>query len=125
MPENEARAADAEQMFKDLFGDNEAAREAVIASLKPDEQEHARKLALACTGLRKKELNPEDTAFLSERAEAGEAKRTRLGFKKNFKKTFKLFAEVYGVRCPTDFGTSGFQALCDTFALRDRVMHPK
>src|SRR5207237_601068 len=58
--------------------------------------------------------------------EAGEAKRPRfLAFKENFKKTFKLFAEVYGVACPTNFRTSGFQALCGTFASRDRVIHPK
>jgi len=180
----ENTAPDAEQQLKELFGEGEAEREAVIASLRPDEQDYVRsvvnarrdfeslfrelivndlgrasselgenctdqyrrrtairslaaavegiifqlkKLALASSGLTKKELSPEEIALLSEqRVEGGDMKKARLpGFRENFKRSLKLFAEVYHVPCPIDFGTTGFQNVCDTFALRDRVMHPK
>ncbi len=36
-----------------------------------------------------------------------------------------LLAKAYGISCPTDFNQAGFQALCDTYILRNRLMHPK
>src|SRR4051812_15987393 len=167
-------------MLTDLFGQSDQARDAIIATLPPAEQEHVRrvvearrdfetllpqltsdlgrasgqlrenfndqycrrtairslaaavegivfemkKLALASTGLTKRNLDAEEIEFLSEqRVEGGETKKARLpGFSENFKRTFKTFAQVYHVPCPIDFGTDGFRAMCDTFALRDRVM---
>jgi hypothetical protein len=46
-------------------------------------------------------------------------------FQKNIKQTFTLTAKAYGILCPTNFDQDGFQALCDTYTLRNRLMHPK
>jgi hypothetical protein len=46
-------------------------------------------------------------------------------FQRNIKQTFMLVAKAYGISCPTNFGQDGFKALCDTYTLRNRLMHPK
>ena len=42
----------------------------------------------------------------------------------NFKVTFNLFAKTFQVPHQPGFG-KGFECLCETFKLRDRLMHPK
>jgi hypothetical protein len=46
-------------------------------------------------------------------------------FRDNIKQTFKLFGKIYRIPCPTDFGQDGFEALCETYELRHRLIHPK
>ena len=69
----------------------------------------------------------EELFFLTEEitGPATGKKPKLLGFRENIKRTFKLFAAVYRIPCPTDFGHSGFAALCETYELRHRLMHPK
>ena len=47
------------------------------------------------------------------------------GFRDNFKLSFNTFSRVYRATCTTDFGSAGFESLCKTFELRNRLMHPK
>ena len=65
--------------------------------------------------------------FLSEEApESKSGKKPRLpSFRENIKQTFKLFSKTCKISCPTDFGQDGFEALCETYELRHRLMHPK
>jgi hypothetical protein len=94
-----------------------AAVDGIVFSLK--------RLAVATTAVAESNLDADEIEFLTEEsAQAG--KKARLpGFRDNFKRTFKLFAKVYQTPCATDFGQQGFEALCQTFELRHRVMHPK
>ncbi|MGA2242511.1 MAG: hypothetical protein ABSH11_10820 [Verrucomicrobiota bacterium] len=72
-------------------------------------------------------FSDEELFLLNEgKTESKGTKKGRLpGFRDNIKQTFKLFARVNRVPCPTDFGQSGFEALCETYELRHRLMHPK
>jgi hypothetical protein len=47
-----------------------------------------------------------------------------LNFKDNLKVTFKLFYKVHGLCYAPDY-TDGFNALCQTYELRNRLMHTK
>ena len=62
--------------------------------------------------------------FLREQRSSG-GRLPYLRFQDNFKQTLRLFAKAYNVPCNTDFGQNGFEALCQTFELRNRVTHPK
>jgi hypothetical protein len=42
-----------------------------------------------------------------------------------FKESFRLFAKAVGLAFEVDSGTEGFAALCETFEVRHRLMHPK
>jgi hypothetical protein len=72
-------------------------------------------------------FNSKDIAFLRERIEQnGQPAKTKfVKFRDNFKGTFKLMAEACKCACPTDFNDAGFAALCDTYELRHRLVHPK
>jgi hypothetical protein len=71
-------------------------------------------------------MDEDELEFLREQSISAQPKRVRLPpFRDNLKRTFKLFAKVCGVPCPTDFSQRGFEALCETFELRHRVTHPK
>ena len=63
--------------------------------------------------------------FLLTEKQDKQKKLRRLVFRENMIETFKLFAKVNGGCCLTDFDQSGFQSLCKTFDLRNRLMHPK
>ena len=52
------------------------------------------------------------------------ARHSFLPFPQNLKATFSIFAKVHGVSLSTQFD-SGFDALCKTYELRSRLMHPK
>lgn len=85
-----------------------------------------KQLALASARVTGARLDTDKIQFLQERQISPELGKVRLpGFRDNFKRTFKLFAEVHGIPCPTDFGREGFEFLCATFELRHRVTHPK
>ena len=95
-----------------------AAVDGIIFSLK--------QLALASVGLVGTPLDDNEKEFLSEQPSSSKRKKVRfLPFRANFEQTFKLFAKVYRTSCTTDFSDKGFVALCETFELRHRVMHPK
>jgi hypothetical protein len=72
-------------------------------------------------------FNDEEKFFLSEEAPKSKSeKKLKLPpFRDNIKQTFKLFAKIYKIPCPTDFGQDGFEALCETYELRHRLIHPK
>jgi hypothetical protein len=72
-------------------------------------------------------FSKEELFFLSEEAvEPINEKKPKLpSFRENLKKTFKLFAKTYNIPCPTDFNQDGFAALCETYELRHRLVHPK
>jgi hypothetical protein len=96
-----------------------AAVDGIIFSLK--------EMAHSSAELNGLQLSDDDNKFLLER----KAKLRKGGkpkffsFKDNFKQTFKLYAKLPGFPCPTDFSQDGFAALCDTYDLRHRLMHPK
>jgi hypothetical protein len=48
-----------------------------------------------------------------------------LPFPTSLKESFRLFAKATGATIKTDYGVVGFEALCSTFDLRNRLMHPK
>ena len=80
--------------------------------------------ALATGKLAKYNFNEDEHFFLSE-IKTKKTKRKFPAFDENVKETFRVFARVYGMPCPTDFGDVGFHNLCKTCKLRDRLMHPK
>jgi hypothetical protein len=43
----------------------------------------------------------------------------------SIKESFRLFAKAVGSSFTPDCGAKGFKALCDTFAVRHRLMHPR
>ena len=69
----------------------------------------------------------DEKSFLSEEAPPSKSgKKLKLPpFRDNLKQTFKLFAKIFKIPCPTDFGQDGFEALCETYELRHRIIHPK
>jgi len=48
-----------------------------------------------------------------------------LPFRDNLKETFKVFAKAHTVQPAVNCSTPGFADLCETFELRNRLMHPK
>ena len=85
-----------------------------------------KQLALATASLIGTSLDEKEREFLSERPISSKRKKVRfLPFRDNLEQTFKLFAKVHGASCCADFADRGFDALCQTFELRHRVMHPK
>ena len=66
-----------------------------------------------------------DLAFLTEKPQKAGKKPKFLPFRDNLKETFKFFAKVHGAVCGTDFQQDGFSALCETYELRNRLVHPK
>jgi hypothetical protein len=48
-----------------------------------------------------------------------------LPFPESVKETFRLFAKSVGATLKIDYGVQGFSKLCDTFSIRNRLMHPK
>jgi hypothetical protein len=48
-----------------------------------------------------------------------------LPFPENIKMTFKLFAKAHAVEAAMKCEEPGFEALCQTFQLRNKLMHPK
>jgi hypothetical protein len=91
--------------------------EGIVFSLK--------RLALATATVMEIKLEVEELEFLKEESTSIGKKARLPGFRDNLKRTFKLFAKICGTSCSTDFGQGGFNALCQTFELRHRVMHPK
>lgn len=95
-----------------------AAVDGIIFSLK--------RLAFVDAKLTKYTLDEPDEFLLTELQTPKAAKKPRFpGFTDNFKDTFRLFAKVHKTTCATDFGQQGFEDLCKTYDLRNRVMHPK
>jgi hypothetical protein len=72
-------------------------------------------------------FSDEDLVFLSEEVVAPTAgKKPKFpSFRENLKQTFKLFSKIYKIPCPTNFNADGFAALCATYELRNRLVHPK
>jgi len=48
-----------------------------------------------------------------------------LPFRDNIKETFKVFAKAHSVQTAIKCDAPGFSDLCDTFELRNKLMHPK
>jgi hypothetical protein len=72
-------------------------------------------------------FNDGEFIFLSEESiDTKTGKKPRLPvFRENMKQMFNLFYKIHNISCPTDFGHVGFNALCETYELRHRLMHPK
>ena len=83
--------------------------------------------ALVTGPMRGFKLTEKESLFLSEEAvEPRSGKKQKwLSFRENLKETFKLFAKVHSSPCLTDFNQDGFAALCETYEVRHRVVHPK
>jgi hypothetical protein len=52
-------------------------------------------------------------------------KRVFLPFADNLKETLKIIAKIHAVEITIKYEESGFKDLCDTFELRNKLMHPK
>lgn len=72
-------------------------------------------------------FSAKELSFLNEGVSVSEVgKKQRFSsFRENLKDTFKLFAKANKTSCPTDFNSDGFAALCETYELRHRLVHPK
>lgn len=83
--------------------------------------------ALATGPMNGFKFSEKELFFLSEEiVEPTAGKRQKLpSFRDNLKDTFKLFAKTNKISCPTDFNQDGFAALCETYELRHRLVHPK
>jgi hypothetical protein len=83
--------------------------------------------ALATGPMNGFKFSEKELFFLSEEAsEPIIGKKPKLpSFRENLKDTFKLFAKTNKISCPTDFNQDGFTALCETYELRHRLVHPK
>lgn len=83
--------------------------------------------ALATGPMNGFKFSEKELFFLSEEVvEPTNGKKPKLpSFRENLKQTFKMFAKTYKVPCPTDFNKDGFAALCETYELRHRLVHPK
>jgi hypothetical protein len=66
-----------------------------------------------------------EVEFLTETMQKSGKKPKFLPFRENLKETFKLFSKVHNARCGTDFQQDGFAALCETYELRNRLVHLK
>jgi len=66
-----------------------------------------------------------EVEFLSETMQKAGKKPKFLPFRENLKETFKLFSKAHHTTCGTDFQQDGFAALCETYELRNRLVHPK
>jgi hypothetical protein len=85
-----------------------------------------KRIALITAGLTGVQFDQNEVEFLLEQRMLPAGGKPRLpGFRDNLKTTFKLFAKAHGTPCPTDFGQEGFEALCATYEIRNRVTHPK
>ncbi len=67
----------------------------------------------------------DEVAFLTETMQASGKRPKFLPFRDNLKETFKFFSKVHKTPCGTDFKQDGFVALCETYELRNRLVHPK
>jgi hypothetical protein len=89
-----------------------------------------RKMAEQMAPLEGVQFDSEETAILSEEkvvlTHGVEKKRPKwLPFPDSVKESFRLFAKAVGATIRIDYGTGGFLALCRTFEVRNRLMHPK
>jgi hypothetical protein len=85
-----------------------------------------KRVARANAGVFNHQFTESEEFLLSERQPANAAKKPRFpGFADNIKETFRMFAKIHRGTCSTDFGQHGFQDLCKTYDIRNRVMHPK
>jgi hypothetical protein len=76
------------------------------------------------------QFEPEETEILTEEriVEKNGAKTKKpkwLPFQDSVKESFRLFAKATGATIKIDYGVGGYTALCKTFELRNRLMHPK
>jgi hypothetical protein len=82
--------------------------------------------ALASAEFSGRTFSDNELILLREEAIEPKGKRPPIpAFQKNIKQTFTLIAKAYGISCPTNFDQDGFSALCETYNLRNRLMHPK
>ena len=82
--------------------------------------------ALATGAMRGFKFSEKEVSFLSEEVEPTTGKKQKWpSFQENVKETFKWFGKVHSISCPTDFNQEGFAALCETYQLRHRLVHPK
>ena len=85
-----------------------------------------KEMTAASAELNRIKLPDDDFRFLLERKALSAGEKPKfLPFKDNVKHTFNLYAKYSGFQNPVSFSDDGFAALNETFALRDRVMHPK
>ena len=67
----------------------------------------------------------DEVSFLSETMQTSGKRPKFLAFRDNLKETFKCFAKTHNTTCTADFQQDGFAALCETYELRNRLVHPK
>ena len=89
-----------------------------------------RRTALEAENLSKISFTKQERETLNEIREVVEngnvkAKPKWLPIGDSIKESFRLFAKAVGASFTPDCSAKGFKALCDTFAVRHRLMHPK
>jgi hypothetical protein len=70
-----------------------------------------------------KEILTEERIVVKNRVQTKQSKR--LPFSDSVKESFRLFTKAIGATIKIDYGGSGYSALCKTFEVRNRLMHPK
>lgn len=89
-----------------------------------------KQIAPRCANFFEISLTPSEVKIVTERRtyiENGieKSKPAFLPFRDSVKETFKIFAKVHTISSTTDFSAAGFEELCNTFELRNKLMHPK
>lgn len=89
-----------------------------------------RRIALEAANLSKVSFTKQERETLNETREVVENGNVRtkpkwLPIGDSIKESFRLLAKAVGATFTPDCSAKGFKALCDTFAVRHRLMHPK
>ena len=89
-----------------------------------------RRIALEASNLTKISFTKQEHETLIEMREVVENGNVRtkpkwLPIGDSIKESFRLFAKAVGASFAPDCSANGFKALCDTFTVRHRLMHPK
>lgn len=86
-----------------------------------------KEIALATGPMNGFKFTDKELFFLTEKVVKSDAtvKNKFLSFRDNIKETFKFFSKIHKTSCSVDFQNDGFSALCETYELRNRLVHPK
>jgi hypothetical protein len=89
-----------------------------------------RKMAEKMAPLGGMQFEPDETEILTEerivvRNGVQTKQPKRLPFPESVKESFRLFVKATGATLKINYGVAGYSALCKTFEVRNRLMHPK
>jgi len=85
-----------------------------------------RKMADQMAALSKVQFDPKEVEILAGKQIKNGVERPKwLSPADSVKESFRLFGKAVGCPIALNYGDDGFRALCKTFEIRNRLMHPK